>query len=292
MEEHMEDGAERFWSIAKEPSSFPESRRSSTRRARLEDNCEEKVAGFPCIIKRKRVRRTRIGLEALASVAELYSKMATESVKATTTTTAPSIQKQPIVKEGVDCRGTPIDLVPPSVERPNHKFHIKLEPFNADLIDFRGLAMLPKRYVSLLEKACICHPDLAICSKKSLRWREFAYKTLGELLFFLTSTKRREMTRKAYEQLEVLWEDAKCLGFDLSWLAPIMESALDSSSIVESICFLEAELVILKERQNTLRCQLTTLTMQLCETEKEASCLRKLIKNAKTTENEYLYTDL
>lgn len=220
--------------------------------------------------------------------------MAPESVKATTTTTTtvPSIQKQPIVKEGVDCRGTPSDLVLPSVERPNPKVHIKLEPSKADLIDFRGLAMLPRRYVSLLEKACICHPDLAICSKKSLRWREFAYKTLGELLFFLTSTKRIEMTRKAYEQLEVLWEDAKCLGFDLSWLAPIVQSALASNSIVESVCFLEAEMVILKERRNTLHRQLTTLTMQLCETEKEASCLRKLIKNAKTTQNEYLYTDL
>ncbi|KAL6218665.1 hypothetical protein ACLB2K_011875 [Fragaria x ananassa] len=262
-------------------------KKSSTKRRRLEHNCKERVASFPFIYKKKRARRSRmIGLEALANVAELHHKMATESLKATATT-SPSFQTQPTVKESV---------VPLPVEQVKHNVSLISEPSDADLVDFRGLAVLPRPYVSLLEKACICHPNLAICSKKSLRWREFAYKILGELLFFLTSTRRIEMTHKAYKQLEELWEDAKCLGFDLSWLAPIIDSELDSCSNLERICLLETEKEILKERRNTLCCQLTTLTMQLCETKKELADLRKVIRffkeDAASTENEYLYTDL
>lgn len=119
-----------------------------------------------------------------------------------------------------------------SAKQPKHMVHGIPEPSDDDLVDFRGLAILPRCYSSLLERACIGHPDLALCTKRSLRWREFAYETLGELLFFLTSTRRKEMVNKAYEHLQILWEEAQGLGFDLSWLTPIVNSclALDSKN--------------------------------------------------------------
>nr|XP_011457764.1 PREDICTED: uncharacterized protein LOC105349558 [Fragaria vesca subsp. vesca] len=119
-----------------------------------------------------------------------------------------------------------------SAKQPKHMVHGIPEPSDDDLVDFRGLAILRRCYGSLLERACIGHPDLALCTKRSLRWREFAYETLGELLFFLTSTRRKEMVNKACEHLQILWEEAQGLGFDLSWLTPIVNSclALDSKN--------------------------------------------------------------
>lgn len=123
--------------------------------------------------------------------------------------------------------------VPPSTQQSNHAVHVKPEPFyDQELVDFRGLA---RCHASLLERACLPHPDLAACPNRSAWWREFAYRPLGEMLFFLTSMRRREMTHKGMENLQILWEEAQGLGFDLSWLAPVMKSVKGISSVLETI---------------------------------------------------------
>lgn len=180
----------------------------------------------------------------------------------------------------------------PSANQPKHMPHVEPEPSDDDLVDFRGLAILPRCYGSLLERACISHPDLAICPKRSLRWREFAYETLGELLFFLTSTRRREMIHKAREHLQTLWEEAQGLGFDLSWLTPIVNSclALDSSSSdVENI---SGNVEAWKKHKNTLHCQLTTLTMQIIQVDKGLAALEVALKRAKEEQERFLFTGL
>lgn len=218
--------------------------------------------------------------------------MAKERAEATITT-SDSIIAQEALKGDVNGRGHLTSVAPPT-EQPN-LIDIKSELSDNDLVDFQGLAMVPRRHASLLERACVRHPHLAMYSKRSLRWREFSYKTLGELLFFLTSTKRKEMTHKAWAHLQTLWEDTKGLGFDLSWLAPVMESDLSSSSETENICLLEAQKKVVKEHTIKLHCQLATLRMQLTEAEKELADLRILLKHAKKKllfNEEFLYTDL
>ncbi|KAB2603037.1 hypothetical protein D8674_004042 [Pyrus ussuriensis x Pyrus communis] len=108
-------------------------------------------------------------------------------------------------------------LVPPSAQQSNHAVHVKPEPFDDhELVDFRGLAMVLRCHASLLERACLPYPDLAACLNRSTQWREFAYRTLGDMLFFFTSMRRKEMTHKGMENLQILWEEAQGLGFDLS----------------------------------------------------------------------------
>lgn len=130
-----------------------------------------------------------------------------------------------------------------------------------DLVNFLGLAMVPKCYASLLEKACILHPELVICPEGSTpNWLDFAYGKLGALLFLLTSTRsqQREATFETCDQLRRLWEETKNLGFELSWLAPSLDSVR-----------LEVLKKNLEENQVSLRCQMTTLIMQLSEAERK-----------------------
>ena len=152
-------------------------------------------------------------------------------------------------------------------------FQIKSNIPDVDLVDFRGLTMLPKCRAALLEKVCANHPDLAICSSsRTTRWCQFAYGTLGELLFFLHSTRMREMTEDACKRLEGLWEEAQVLGFDSSWLAPSVKFGLISRSPLElqreGVLGLENEKKRLDEKKDIMRCQFSTLTMLLCRNDR------------------------
>ncbi|XP_024021312.1 uncharacterized protein LOC112091554 [Morus notabilis] len=163
---------------------------------------------------------------------------------------------------------------------------VKSETSNDDLVDFRGLAMLPRCHAALLEEACLDHPDLAICSgSRTSRWRHFAYETLGELLFFLHSTRRREMTEEMCKRLKGLWKEAQLLGFDLSWLSTTVTFGLSASSHLEwqreGVLTLENQKRHLNEERDSLRCQLSTLTMRLCQNERDSAALEKQFLQAK-----------
>lgn len=157
----------------------------------------------------------------------------------------------------------PLCIVPQSQTQFQVPIKQEPEPYkdDSDLVNFRGLAIVPKCYASLLEKACILHPELAICPEGvTPNWLDFAYGKLGEFLFSLTSTRQQKeaTTFEDCDQLRKLWGETKELGFELSWLAPSLDS----------VCFgvLKKHL---EENQVTLRCQMSTLMMQLCETGRE-----------------------
>ena len=177
-------------------------------------------------------------------------------------------QKQSFPEQANDvaAKGSLSTLLPEKVE-------LKSTPkVDMTMVDFRGMAKVQQR-------VCDLHPDLAICSKRYEKWREFAYGTLGELLFFLTSTRRKDMTQEKCERLQVIWEAAVDLGFDLTWLYPIIESSLDSG--MERINCLENLKKPLEEERETLQHQLTTLTMQLCQVKGELAKFDEQIEVAK-----------
>lgn len=58
-----------------------------------------------------------------------------------------------------------------------------------DLVHFRGLAMLPRCGTALLEKVAVWS------GSRTPRWCKSACEMLAELLFFLHSTRMKEMTR-------------------------------------------------------------------------------------------------
>ncbi|PON43651.1 hypothetical protein TorRG33x02_333320 [Trema orientale] len=175
-------------------------------------------------------------------------------------------------------------------------FKVESETSEEDLVKFWDLAMIPRCHASLLERACFDHPDLAICSDRTSRWRQFAYETLGDLLYFLSSTRRGEMTEEACKHLNRLWKDAQGLGFDLSWLTCSVMSGLNSGyclELMETVSTLENRKKHLEETRDTLRCQMLTMTMQLCEAQQELADLEKPIQMAKTnldvTRKAFLY---
>lgn len=110
-----------------------------------------------------------------------------------------------------------------------YRLHVEVKSIVSedDLVDFRGLAMLPRCHTALLEKVAVCS------GSRTPRWCKSACEMLAELLFFLHSTRMREMTEDACKRLKVPWEEAQSLGFDLSWLAPGVKFGLNSRSHLE-----------------------------------------------------------
>lgn len=115
------------------------------------------------------------------------------------------------------------------LRRLSFRLHVEIKSIISedDLVHFRGLAMLPRCHTALLEKVAVCS------GSRTPRWCKSACEMLGELLFFLHSTRMREMTEDACKRLKVPWEEAQSLGFDLSWLAPGVKFGLNSRSHLE-----------------------------------------------------------
>lgn len=127
-----------------------------------------------------------------------------------------------------------------------------------NLVDFRGLGKVDKKFVPLLEEACSWHPSLLgkvdnkfvplieeACSwhrsrvenqrkrKHTLRFTEWAFTALGRVLHFLNTKRVKDMNEEACNHLQILWEELETVGFDLSWLKPYFESAIDKKSYAQ-----------------------------------------------------------
>ncbi|XP_057425898.1 uncharacterized protein LOC130719290 [Lotus japonicus] len=102
-----------------------------------------------------------------------------------------------------------------------------------ELIDFRGLGKIEKAFVPLLEQVCTWYPSLVECQqKRSPRFREWAFTTLGEVLHFLKTKKVKDMNEDLCNHLQRLWEELETFKFDLSWLEPHLEHALNMKSYI------------------------------------------------------------
>ncbi|XP_028944715.1 MATH domain and coiled-coil domain-containing protein At3g58250-like [Malus domestica] len=120
---------------------------------------------------------------------------------------------------------------PPIVKEPEDMS----SPPAAELEDFRGLGKIEKAFVPLLDEVCSWHPSLTECQRKRSRmFTEWAFTALGRLLHFMKTKKVKDMTDDACEQLKLLWEELEAFKFDLAWLAPGVQRALDMNKIVES----------------------------------------------------------
>ncbi|KAM1027155.1 hypothetical protein ACFX2A_040958 [Malus domestica] len=103
-----------------------------------------------------------------------------------------------------------------------------------ELMEFRGLGQIEKAFIPLLEEVCSLHPSLIECLHKRNRMVvECALTALGGVLHFLKTTKVKDMTEDACARIQSLWEDVHMFKFDLAWLEPHVQSALDMEKLME-----------------------------------------------------------
>lgn len=138
----------------------------------------------------------------------------------------------------------------------------KLE--EGELIDFKGLGQIEKKYIPLLEQACSLHPSLIVCQQeRSRKFREWAFSALGRVLCFLKTKKVRDMNDIACKNLRIIWEELERFGFDLTWLEPLVQSALgmkrhleklkEAEKLRDNLVALELEMQGLKAKMATAR---------------------------------------
>ncbi|XP_022640274.1 MATH domain and coiled-coil domain-containing protein At3g58250-like [Vigna radiata var. radiata] len=105
-----------------------------------------------------------------------------------------------------------------------------------ELGDFKGIGKVKRDFIPLLEEVCSRYPSLIKNKKrKSQEFIEWAFTALGRVLHFLNTKKVRDMDHNACRYLQSLWEEVEIFGFDLSWLKPHVQSALDMETRVEKV---------------------------------------------------------
>ncbi|MED6185462.1 hypothetical protein PIB30_057294 [Stylosanthes scabra] len=100
----------------------------------------------------------------------------------------------------------------------------------SELVDFRGLCKIEKRFVQLLKEACFNHPTLIENQQKRNRTQKFiewSFAALGRVLHFLNTKSVNDMDDDACNELQNLWEELNNFGFDdLTWLELHVQFAL------------------------------------------------------------------
>ncbi|MED6113241.1 hypothetical protein PIB30_068985 [Stylosanthes scabra] len=132
-----------------------------------------------------------------------------------------------------------------------------------ELVNFRGLCQIEKDHVRLLEEACLKHPSLIESHRKrkrSQKFTEWSFTTLGKVLHFLKTKKVKDMDDDACKELKDLWEELEMVKFDdLSWLKPHVESALSMRNYVARVMVLtklKANVVALEGKVKSLQEQI------------------------------------
>ncbi|XP_028775409.1 MATH domain and coiled-coil domain-containing protein At3g58210-like [Neltuma alba] len=152
-----------------------------------------------------------------------------------------------------------------------------LVPKDDDAIEFKDLGQIEKALVPLLEEACLWHPSLMdYKQRRSRKCTEWAFTALGRVLQFLKNKKWKDMNEKACEQLQQLWEELEMSKLDLSWLEPLVKSAINMKGYadkVEKVKKLKQELVVLEIEMKKIK-------EKLVDTEQSAEMTRKELTNA------------
>ncbi|XP_057740853.1 MATH domain and coiled-coil domain-containing protein At2g05420-like [Arachis stenosperma] len=148
--------------------------------------------------------------------------------------------------EGFLVKDTCIIVAKVSVENSGHEDtnvdHLPKEMCSStcdELINFKGLCQIEKDHVNLLEEACLKHPSVIESHRKrkrSQKFTEWSFTTLGKVLHFLKTKKVKDMNEDACKELQDLWEELEMVKFDdLSWLKPHVESALSMKNYAERL---------------------------------------------------------
>lgn len=143
---------------------------------------------------------------------------------------------------------------------------IPLTPLS-DLIDYKSLKPEEVGFVLLLEDVCSRYPSLVESQKKrSPKFIHWAFIALGQVLYFLETTKAKNMDESACNHLQGLWEEVQLFGFDLTWLEPHVQYALgmkDYLDRAEKVSKLKEEVVALENEMKKLRASLAITEVDL-----------------------------
>ncbi|KAE9585325.1 hypothetical protein Lal_00018253 [Lupinus albus] len=138
----------------------------------------------------------------------------------------------------------------------------KVEPLIhlSEVLDINSLGPEEAAFFPLLEEVCLKHPSLIeSLMRKSPKYILWSFIALGQVLYFLKTMKVKNMKEEACKHLQCLWEEVQLFGFNLSWLEPYIEAALNVKAYLE-----KAEKVkILKESVVDFEIELRKLRTKL-----------------------------
>ncbi|WVY98911.1 hypothetical protein V8G54_031062, partial [Vigna mungo] len=87
---------------------------------------------------------------------------------------------------------------------------------------------LHKEVIPLLIEACSSHLSLLESKKrKSKYFVQCSFNSLGKVLLFLKTNKIKDMNDVECDLLQRAWEEVQCFSFNLEWLKPFVDSALE-----------------------------------------------------------------
>ncbi|KAK4261748.1 hypothetical protein QN277_004704 [Acacia crassicarpa] len=142
-----------------------------------------------------------------------------------------------------------------------------------DVVDFKDLGKIKKPFLPLLDEVCSWHPSLLDCKKnKSHKFTEWAFTALGRVLQFLKTKKWKDMNEEACERLQHLWEELEMSRLDLSWLEPLVKSAINMKGYaekVEKVKKLKKNLVVVEKEMNMIKEKLASTEQSVDITRKE-----------------------
>lgn len=180
--------------------------------------------------------------------------------------------------EKQDIYGAPNETLSPKPERyeptapppypcvDGSPLEIPLSPLS-DLIDYNSLKPEEVGYIILLEDVCSRYPSLIESQKKrSPKFIHWAFIALGQVLYFLETTKAKNMDESACKYLEGLWEEVQLFGFDLTWLETHVQYALgmkDYLERAEKVRKLKEEVIALENEMKKLRSSLAITEVDL-----------------------------
>ncbi|KAI9082110.1 hypothetical protein K1719_035850 [Acacia pycnantha] len=142
-----------------------------------------------------------------------------------------------------------------------------------DAVDFKDLGKIEKSFHPLLEEVCSWHPSLLDGKKnKSHKFTEWAFTALGRVLQFLKNKKWKDMNEEACEKLQHLWGELEMSRLDLSWLEPLVKSAINMKGYaekVEKVKKLKQNLVGAEKEMNMIKEKLASTEQSVEITRKE-----------------------
>jgi len=134
-------------------------------------------------------------------------------------------------------------------------------------------------FVPLLEEVCLKHPSLVVSlEKRSCKFSKWAFTALGRVLHFLRTKKVEDMDEEACNHLQILWDELKTCGFDLSWLEFYVEAALNRRKWMDNVDKMRRNLSTLNFKEERLKACLTETKTEL---EMASKDLRKAEKRLK-----------
>ncbi|KAJ7978014.1 Ubiquitin carboxyl-terminal hydrolase family protein [Quillaja saponaria] len=140
-----------------------------------------------------------------------------------------------------------------------------LEP-SVKMVDFQGgQCQVDESFLPLLEQACDKMPHLLECQKRySARFSCCAFSCLGQVLFLLRNMKIKDMVNHK-DELELFWEEAKAMKFDLEWLSPAVERALSTTLVeeVSKICELQKEVQMFEDKIAAAKMEIASLDAKI-----------------------------